>query len=97
MTVDTWDGQVGLAKQVDGVASSTGWVPAKAVNTGGGVNRIVIRCFEDQILVNVNGEDVFREYDDSFRSGRIGIGAITWGDPAVVTFDNLIITTPTEG
>ena len=97
VTVDTQDGQVGLSKQVDGTPTSGGWVPTSAVNTGSGVNRIVIRCFEDDILVNVNGEDVFHVTDSSLRDGRIGIGGITWGDPAIVSFDNLIITTPTEG
>lgn len=97
MTVDDQEGQIGLAKQVDGVVDSAGWVPTPVVNTHGGANRIVIRCFKEQILVYVNGEEVFEVYDDSFRSGRIGIGAISWSEPAVVNFDNLIATTPTEG
>jgi hypothetical protein len=96
--VDAKDGQVLLMKRVNGeAAGNTGWQPTAAVNTGGGVNRVSIRCFEDQIRVNVNGEDVFDITDATFRGGRIGIGSIAFGDPPVISFDNIIITTPTEG
>jgi len=98
VTVDTKDGQVKLSKKVNDELIGTDWISTKIVNTGGGVNRIVIRCFQNEILVNVNGDDVFNVTDDSFRSGRMGFGAIAWEDrPPVVNFDNLIITTPTEG
>jgi len=97
VTVDAKDGQVKLSKKVNGDLVGTDWVQTDAVNTGGGVNRVVIRCFHDEILVNVNGEDIFNVSDDSFNDGRIGIGAIAWDQPPVLNFDNLIITTPTEG
>ena len=98
LAVDAKDGQVLLMKIVNGeTAGNTGWQPASSVNTDGGVNRVVIRCFEDQIRVNVNGEDVFDIKDSTFRGGRIGIGTIAFGPPPVVSFDNIIITTPTEG
>jgi hypothetical protein len=96
--VDAKDGQVLLMKRVNGeAAGNTGWQPSAAVNTGGGVNRVVVRCFEDQIRVNVNGENVFDVTDNTFRGGRIGIGTIAFGDPPVISFDNIIITTPSEG
>lgn len=96
--IDAKDGAVLLLKRVNGeVAGSTSWQPSSAVDTNGGVNRVVIRCFEDQIRVNVNGEDVFDLKDSTFRKGRIGIGAIAFGPPPTVSFDNIIITTPTEG
>jgi len=96
--VDAKDGQVLLMKIVNGeTAGNTGWQASSAVDTDGGVNRVVIRCFADQIRVNVNGEDVFDMKDNSFRKGRIGIGAIAFGPPPTVSFDNIIITTPTEG
>lgn len=98
LAVDAKDGQVLLMKLVNGEsAGNTGWQPSSAVDTSGGVNRVVIRCFEDQIRVNVNGEDVFDLKDSTFRKGRIGIGAIAFGPPPTVSFDNIIITTPTEG
>jgi hypothetical protein len=96
-TIDAKDGQVKLSKKVGGELTGTDWISTDAVNTGGGVNRVVIRCFHDEILVNVNGEDVFNVSDDSFTKGRIGIGAIAWDQPPVLNFDNIIITTPTEG
>jgi hypothetical protein len=96
--VDTKDGQVLMMKTINGqAAANTGWQPSAAVDTTGGVNRVVIRCFEDQIRVNVNGVDVFDLRDSALRKGRIGIGAIAFGAPPVVSFDNIIITTPTEG
>lgn len=96
--VDGKDGQVLLMKRVNGeAAGNTGWQPSSAVDTDGGVNRVVIRCFEDQIRVNVNGEDVFNMRDGTFRKGKIGIGTINFGPPPIISFDNIIITTPTEG
>jgi hypothetical protein len=95
--VDARDGQVLLTKKVNGEGIASDWVKASAVNTKGGVNRVVIRCFEDDIRVNVNGDDVFDVNDNSIRQGRIGLGAVAWGDPPVVNFDNIIITTPSEG
>ncbi len=98
LAVDGKDGQVLLMKRVNGeVAGNTGWQPSSAVDTEGGVNRVVIRCFEDHIRVNVNGEDVFDMRDATFRKGRIGIGTIAFGPPPVISFDNIIITTPSEG
>jgi hypothetical protein len=97
LAVDGKDGQVQLAKYVNGEFTGTGWQSSDAVDVDGGVNRVVIRCFEDQIRVNVNGEDVFDIRDGSFRKGRIGIGAIAFGPPPIVSFDNIIITTPSEG
>ena len=98
LAVDGKDGQVLLMKRVNGeAAGNTGWQPSSAVDTEGGVNRVVIWCFEDQIRVNVNGEEVFDMRDGTFRKGRIGIGTIAFGPPPVVNFDNIIITTPAEG
>ena len=98
LAVDGKDGQVLLMKRVNGeAAGNTGWQPSSAVDVNGGVNRVVIRCFEDQIRVNVNGEDVFDMRDGTFRKGRIGIGTIAFGPPPVISFDNIIITTPSEG
>lgn len=97
VTVDTKDGQVKLSKWVDDELVGTDWVSTSAVNTGGGVNRIIVRAFQGDILVVVNGEEMFDVSDDSFRGGRIGFGAIAWEErPPEVNFDNILITTPTE-
>jgi len=85
------------ATDLNGTATVTVIAQDDGGTSNGGVNRVVIRCFEDQIRVNVNGEDVFDLKDSTFRKGRIGIGAIAFGPPPTVSFDNIIITTPTEG
>ncbi|MCC7368370.1 MAG: hypothetical protein IT306_08105 [Chloroflexi bacterium] len=98
LAVDAKDGKVLLMKIVNGeTTGNTGWQESSAVDTSGGVNRVVVRCFQDEIRVNVNGEDVFDLKDTAIAKGRIGIGAIAFGPPPVVSFDNIIITTPTEG
>jgi len=97
VVVDGRDGKALLTRSKDGDAINSGWEPVSAINTSGGVNRVVIRCFEDEIRVNINGQDVFDVREGSIREGRIGLGALTWGDPAIVNFDNIIITTPSEG
>jgi hypothetical protein len=97
VAVDAKDGQVAVGKVVNGETFATDWESSDAVDTSGGVNRIVIRAFHDQILVNVNGQDIDTFSDTSFNKGYIGIGVMTWGIPATMNFDNIIITTPTEG
>jgi hypothetical protein len=97
VVVDGRDGAALLTRSKNGDMVDSGWTPVESINTGGGVNRVVIRCFEDEIRVNINGEDVFNVREGSIREGRIGLGAVTWGDPAIVNFDNVIITTPSEG
>lgn len=97
LAVDGKDGQARLLKYVRGEPTFTDWTPSSAIDVAGGVNRVVIRCFADSIMVNINGEDIFDVSDNSFRKGRIGIGAIAFGPPPIISFDNIIITTPTEG
>ena len=97
LAVDGKDGQARLVKYVNGESTYTDWTPASAIDVDGGVNRVVIRCFEDQIRVNINGEEVFGLRDGTFRKGRIGIGTINFGPPPIISFDNIIITTPSEG
>jgi hypothetical protein len=95
--VDGRDGQAILTRKSNGDATATDWAPSPMIDTKGGVNRVVIRCFEDEIRININGADVFNVSDGAIRQGRIGLGAISWGQPAEINFDNIIITTPTEG
>jgi len=99
LAVDAKDGQTKLLKFVNGESTSAGeWRQSSAIDVQGGVNRVVIRCFQGDIRVNINGEDVFDVSDDRpIRKGRIGIGAVGFGPPPIVSFDNFVITTPTEG
>lgn len=95
--LDATNGAVQVWKTAGGEVTGTGWTRSDAIDTSGGVNRIVVRCFEDQILINVNGEDLINIRDGTFRKGYIGIGALAYGDPPIISFDNIIITTPSEG
>jgi hypothetical protein len=71
-----------------------------SLDTSGGVNRSVIRMVGDELLVNINGVEVASLHDDfepeypPFSGGRFGFGVSALGAPPVVTFDNVLITTP---
>jgi hypothetical protein len=58
------------------------------------VNRTVARIDETGLHVNVNGENVL-DWAGDVGEGRFAVGALSWGDPATVTFDNVLVTTPT--
>lgn len=96
VTVDTRHGRVMLSRWVDDAPMDVGWVSSTAIDTGGGVNRCIVRAAGHDIRVNLNGVDVIRTTDPTFGAGRFGFGAITWGDPPTVQFDNVLVTTPTE-
>jgi hypothetical protein len=90
------DQQVALTKLVDGeLFDITDWIDAPNLKVDG-VNRTVIRCVGNEIRLNVNGRELARERDDSFTRGLIGYGAMTYGDPPTVNFDNILVTTPTR-
>jgi hypothetical protein len=96
--IDTRDGATMLMKVIGGEPKRiTDWTPSDAIDTSGGVNRTVVWCAEDEIFVNVNGEMVIYEVDGTFKSGNFGFGAIAFGAPPIISFDNLIVTTPAEG
>ena len=96
VTIDARSGRAMLGRSVDGVSSGTDWVRSTAIDIRGGVNRCVVRAADDQIRVNINGRDAIVATDTTFGAGRFGFGAIAWGQPPVVEFDNVIVTTPTE-
>jgi hypothetical protein len=90
------DQQVALTKLVDGeLFDITDWIDAPNLKVDG-VNRTVIRCVGNEIRLSVNGRELARERDDSFTRGLVGYGAMTYGDPPTVNFDNILVTTPTR-
>jgi hypothetical protein len=90
------DQQVALTKLVDGeLYDVTDWIDAPNLRVDG-VNRTVIRCVGDEIRLTVNGRELARERDDTFTRGLVGYGAMTYGDPPTVNFDNILVTTPTR-
>jgi hypothetical protein len=94
--VSIYDQQVTLSKVVDGeLTAIVEWLDAPSVRESG-VNRTVLRVVGDEIRANVNGTDVLRAKDDTFKRGAVGYGVTTWGDPPTLTFDNVLVTTPTR-
>ena len=71
------------------------WLDAPSVNTSG-VNRTVLRMVKNEVRANINGQEVLRVTDDTFSRGALGYGVTTWGDPPTLTFDNVLVTTPTR-
>jgi hypothetical protein len=95
LAVSAYDQQVALYVLVDGEHFDlVEWTQAPAVRKTG-VNRTIVRAIGSEIRVNVNGVEVLRAGDDTFSEGMVGYGAATWGAPATVNFDNIIVTTPT--
>ena len=97
VTVDARDGRVMLSRGADDAQAGIGWVSSAAIDTRGGVNRCVVRAVGDDVRVNVNGADLIRGSAPTVGAGRFGFGAIAWGEPPVVQFDNVLVTTPSEG
>lgn len=58
------------------------------------VNRTIVRFVGDELSISFNGDEPVRVKDGGVRSGRQGIGAVTWGAPNSVRFDNVMVTTP---
>jgi hypothetical protein len=78
----------------DGTADLTDWVPSDALDTQGGVNRTVIRAVGQAIRVNLNGRTVLDATGPSAQGGRFELGIITQGEPPIVSYDNVLVTTP---
>lgn len=95
--VNTRDGMVRPATMIDDeVSPLTEWIRFEAIDTDGGVNRTVVRCVGQEIEIYINGRHGVQIRAAIPSAGRIGLGAIAWGDPPRVNFDNLLITTPTS-
>ncbi|MBA2449656.1 MAG: DUF1080 domain-containing protein [Chloroflexi bacterium] len=98
VTIDTLDSQVALGKKVNGqVTTIVDWRETDAIDLAGNVNRTSVRAAGDDIRVYVNDELILRGSDSTFTTGVFGFATIAWGDPPSVSFDNILITTPTEG
>jgi hypothetical protein len=71
----------------------TEWLPAPMLGRNS-VNRFTARLVGEEFTLWINTQQAFKLTDGSFRRGQTGMGALTWGDPAAVRFDNVLITTP---
>jgi hypothetical protein len=86
--------QLRLGKSVEGViVPLTEWKTAAGLRTAG-VNRTVVRCAGNDLLININGQEIARVQDDSYGRGLVGYGVATWGGPTALNFDNILVTAP---
>ncbi len=96
LTVDLDLQQAILSKVVDGkLTDLTPWTRVPSLRETG-VNRTAIRCVGSEIKASINGLTVALVHDDTFSAGEFGYSAGTWGETATVTFDNILVTTPTQ-
>ena len=78
---------------VDGrVVPIVDWVLIPAIDRQGGVNRVVVRVDGGEIRANVNGQDVFTAPGQQVPPGLVGVTAMSWAEPATVSFDNVLVT-----
>jgi hypothetical protein len=70
------------------------WVVSGVIDTQGGVNRTVIRADGPSIRVNMNGQPLLEAAGPSAQAGRFQLGLITESEPPIVSFDNMLVTTP---
>lgn len=88
-------GAAKLAKWVDGtVTDLTQWVKSDAIKVGSESNHVKIRAVGSELSVALNGQPLLQTHDESFKSGDIALGAITWDQPTEARFDNLIAVPP---
>jgi hypothetical protein len=78
----------------DGTTDLTDWVQTGAIDTHGGVNRAVIRAVGQDFRVNMNGQNVLTGIGPVTPGGRFVLGIITQGEPPIVSYDNVLVTTP---
>jgi hypothetical protein len=76
------------------ISNLSEWVVSGAIDTQGGVNRTVIRAVGPSIRVGMNGQTLLEASGPSAQGGRFKLGLITESEPPIVSFDNVLVTTP---
>ena len=77
-----------------GVTNLGEWVSSDAIDTQGGVNRLVIRAVGPSIRASMNGRQVLESTGPAAQGGRFQLGIITQGEPPIISYDNALVTTP---
>jgi hypothetical protein len=72
----------------------TPWRAVRSMRTSDQINHVVVRSLGAQHIVNINGEEVLNLNDPSLPEGRLILGALSFGDPVTVIYDNLLVTSP---
>lgn len=75
----------------------TRWTTGPDDFSPGEASRTVVRAAGSDILININGWDIHNLKNDRLKSGNFAFGAINWADPETIHFDNILVTTPSEG
>lgn len=91
------DGQIGIARKLDGdlVFLAQGNAPAGAIHPGEELNRVAGECIGSNLVLNANGQKLLEAQDDSFDTGGIGLVAGTRKQTGTdVLFDNLAVLKP---
>ncbi|MFN0070025.1 MAG: hypothetical protein ACKVVP_00875 [Chloroflexota bacterium] len=70
------------------------WTNIAALQDPQAVNRTTISARRGTLSININGQNVLSLPDDPTGGGDFGYGTITWGDPASVSFDNVLVAVP---
>ncbi|MFN8634924.1 MAG: hypothetical protein U0893_13790 [Chloroflexota bacterium] len=70
------------------------WMAVKSMRPGDQINHVVVRSTGATHIVNVNGEEVIKLNDPGLAGGKLILGALSFGDPVTVIYDNLLVTTP---
>ncbi len=76
----------------DGTADLTGWTVSPAIDRRGGVNRTIVRAIGNQVQVDVNGLPALEATIDAVQGGRFALGITTRGEPPIVSYDNVLVT-----
>jgi hypothetical protein len=58
------------------------------------VHRLVLSAHGENLQARLDGLSLFETTDTRFVRGLVAVGAVTWSDPVVVTFDHLQVSVP---
>jgi hypothetical protein len=70
------------------------WRAMRSLRTSDQINHVVIRSLGAQHIININGEEVLNLNDPSLQEGRLILGALSFGEPVTVIYDNLLVISP---
>ena len=56
--------------------------------------RLVLRASGSEIVATLDGQELLRATDGHYARGLVAVGAVTWSEPVVATFDHLLVLTP---
>ena len=70
------------------------WRAIRSLRTSDQINHVVVRSLGAQHIININGEEVLNLNDPALQEGRLILGALSFGEPVTVIYDNLLVISP---